>query len=502
MKREYFNHLERAFTEAPLELVSSVEEGFRRGEKTVKQRHKILTALSVVAILTVLFVAIALAIGMALKPKVDSVVAAPGDGGVGGRTLPLPQQKETSPIITSRSQPEQYPEDQVYYATSEGFYFHMDANCGGMHNALPISWDAAWIKGKWPCPKCLDEARVPHLWFFSTTGGKYYHLKAECSGMQNDKPTFPAVLMSGNRQPCPVCIPDDLLAFCWATPQGQYYHSKRDCMGMLNARIYTAAYTRYLGKQACPICFGSEMEAESKENDIPAPETTHERITVYYTPQGEYYHGDNQCCGMQNAGAHTLSEALDNGKSRCPICRPGAPDGLDLFRSTFGCELEALYPGTRYAYTQTDAQTGVWEWMLSYSDDSDRTYGSPISLEKRTIREGAGLPGHVGERLPCMSVLTSKESALTVWHHAPEPLHSMLEEAVEQLCEMPEMLEGIDGTPLERLTRVIVTFDEEGKNLLAVTMWFEGAETATFRWALKEEDGEYEMILPATVGMD
>ena len=67
--QEYLKHLDQAFTEAPPELKASVEEAFRRGEEAMKQRHKIMTALSVAATLAILCAAIALAAGAMLKPR-------------------------------------------------------------------------------------------------------------------------------------------------------------------------------------------------------------------------------------------------------------------------------------------------------------------------------------------------------------------------------------------------------------------------------------------------
>ena len=72
-KQAYLKHLDRAFTKAPDELTASVEEAFRRGEKAVKQRQKIMTALSVAAAVAVLCAAIALAAGRMITPKPDTV---------------------------------------------------------------------------------------------------------------------------------------------------------------------------------------------------------------------------------------------------------------------------------------------------------------------------------------------------------------------------------------------------------------------------------------------
>ena len=55
MKKDILKHLDRAFTEAPLELSASVEEAFQRGEEAMKQRHKVLTSVSVAAVLVAVF---------------------------------------------------------------------------------------------------------------------------------------------------------------------------------------------------------------------------------------------------------------------------------------------------------------------------------------------------------------------------------------------------------------------------------------------------------------
>ena len=220
-----------------------------------------------------------------------------------------------------------------------------------------------------------------------------------------------------------------------------------------------------------------------------------EAFPVYYTLKGNYYHGYALCSGMRNAEAHTLAEAVDDGKARCPACQPGEPEGIHMFRKVFGCGLEELYHDARYAYTLRDAQTGVCEWTLCYPGDSSATYGNPVVMEDYTIREGSSIPGHVGQTVPRMSVWTNADNALTVWRCAPEPLHGMLEEAEAALRDRPEMLAGIKSTPLEWLTRTFVTFDGAGEDLLAVTLWFEGqAATTTFRW-VRDEDGAYRMSL-------
>lgn len=41
---------------------------------------------------------------------------------------------------------------------------------------------------------------------------------------------------------------------------------------------------------------------------------------VYCTDNGLYYHSDAHCAGMQNAKAHSISDALALGKVPCPFC--------------------------------------------------------------------------------------------------------------------------------------------------------------------------------------
>ena len=263
---------------------------------------------------------------------------------------------------------------------------------------------------------------------------------------------------------------------------------------MTGARVDTVRNAMAEGRQPCPVCAGAEAEVTPEPTPTPVPDEPG-GLPVYYTSQGNYYHGDALCSSMRNAGAHTLAEAVDDGKARCPVCQPGEPDDIRLFRTVFGCGLEELYPDARYAYTLQDAQTGVNEWMLCYPGDVGATYGSPVTMEDRTIRNGSDLPGHAGDTVPFMSVWTKADNALTVWQHAPEPLHGMLEEAEAALRDMPAMLAGIKSTPLEWLTRTVVTFDGAGEDPLAVTLWFEGqAATTTFRW-VRDEDGAYRMPL-------
>lgn len=285
-------HIDRAFTEAPSELSSSVEEAFKRGAEKVKQRQKIVTAVSVAAVLALICAAIALAAGRMVKPQADHVVAAPRGGGIGDLSRdggdptlePADRRSKTSGDETGSvkaSVASVDSEDLVYYANINGRYFHLDENCSGMMNALPCALNTVIVAGKEPCPSCVGAIATP--WpYFATAEGRYYHLFEDCSGMVGAKGSSAADILASGKEPCPVCRPD-APGFCWATPEGTYYHVERACMGMLNARVYTEAYARYLGKTPCPVCMDGQATVASTMSMLEtgnSPETGDEAATA------------------------------------------------------------------------------------------------------------------------------------------------------------------------------------------------------------------------------
>ena len=261
MRDDRLKHLDRAFTPTPPELSGRVEAAFERGEKAVKQRHKIMTALSVAAALAVMFAALALAAGQMLKPRVDNVVAARGNGTAQVTSGPSPAVYEDSTdsdgeiavTKTDRTETPDIWEDAVYYATLNGVYFHADEHCMGMQAAKPVSLNAAWALGKAPCPVCLAGFEYPEVTYYATKGGTYYHVIRDCMGMKNAKAYTLEAARAEGKGPCPECLPETP-TFCWATPKGTYYHQEETCMGMHTARLYTVVYARAKGKRPCPVC--------------------------------------------------------------------------------------------------------------------------------------------------------------------------------------------------------------------------------------------------------
>lgn len=340
---EYLKRLDRAFTQAPSELTTSVEEAFRRGEAAMKQRHRIMTALSAAAAIAVLCAALALAAGTMLRPRRDNVAAAQrseagtGEGGTSSMGRPTPE-----PTPTPIPQPPGSEPLTIVYTQPNSNYYHSAPGCSGMEGAIEWTEASAISVGKKPCPVCIrletevtpeptytpsleamgrytpetegsevavnGEANADSdalsLVFYATQDGKYYHEEAHCSGMQGAMPwSFGALWLAGKR-PCPVCIAqfEAPEVRVYATPKGRYYHLFRDCLGMKNACALSEAYAREKGKGPCPICI-SGTDA-----------------FCWATPEGTCYHSERECMGMKNARICMESSAQRQGKASCPVC--------------------------------------------------------------------------------------------------------------------------------------------------------------------------------------
>ena len=166
-------------------------------------------------------------------------------------------------------------------------------------------------------------------------------------------------------EPTPTSTPEPEVKLVYTQPQSNYYHSVPDCSGMVGAIEWTEESAISVGKQPCPVCITGGIEPFV--TNTPAPEAEEPcEASVYYTAGGVYYHGNDQCSGMLNAEAHSVTEAKAAGKQRCPICQPIEPDHYDLFRAAFGQDLEALTPGYAYGYCGDDSNFfGEDSWFVT-----------------------------------------------------------------------------------------------------------------------------------------
>ena len=213
------------------------------------------------------------------------------------------------------------------YCTAGGTYYHLDDDCSGMKNALNVTLAEAMVLGKQRCKDCIKKSLTSGtsvsggsssssaVYVYGTKNGKYYHTDEDCSGMKNaQKYTLKSMIAAG-RDACPECA-GSANTQVYAKKGGTYYHSYATCSGMENATVGSMAEALAYGFKRCPKCWSSGSSSTTTSAGINTGSST----KVYATEGGTYYHTNDDCSGMKNASAITLSAAVDNGKSACPTC--------------------------------------------------------------------------------------------------------------------------------------------------------------------------------------
>jgi len=118
----------------------------------------------------------------------------------------------------------------------------------GMFNYVTV-----YVKGKMK----KDSERSYTSGFFginvyATVGSKYFHSKAECSGMTGASRISLKTALEYGKKACPVCAAS-LGRTVYALEGGSYYHLNRDHAGN-KAKKYTCAVALAYGMYACPVC--------------------------------------------------------------------------------------------------------------------------------------------------------------------------------------------------------------------------------------------------------
>ncbi len=212
----------------------------------------------------------------------------------------------------------------TYYATKQGAYYHTKSTCSGMKGATKITLAAAQKDGKKACPVCVAKTTATGgATYYSTVGGKYYHVKSNCGGMKGATKVTLATAKKRGQSACPTCITQakaakgsDSKAIYYGTTAGKYYHTKANCSGMTGAKKITLATALKYGKKPCPVCFKKKTTADNNKNTTGTNKNTY----VYATQNGKYYHSKSGCGGMTGAARITLAKAKKDGKKACPKC--------------------------------------------------------------------------------------------------------------------------------------------------------------------------------------
>lgn len=220
----------------------------------------------------------------------------------------------------------------LYFATRNGKYYHLDYKCSGMSSPELYSEDQAKAEGKSACPVCVTKEKqslynTANVTFISenttdksgvqvwwTDGGTYYHTTSNCSGMTGaSKGSLRDALLYGKKA-CPTCCAA-AGQLVWCTKGGKSYHAEPDCSGMEKASQVTLAEALVLGKGRCYVCQPDTSAQGSQQTGA---------YYVYATPNGKYYHIDEHCSGMSDAVQVLLSQMVQIGREACPVCCAGA----------------------------------------------------------------------------------------------------------------------------------------------------------------------------------
>ena len=220
------------------------------------------------------------------------------------------------------------------WGTNEGKHYHKKSNCSGMAGAARMTIQAAEKNGKTACPKCIlsvtptpaptatpkpgEDDNDSSLFYYATKDGPYYHREDDCTGMVGAKKVSEKDASARGQKPCPKCI-----GSVWATDTGDHYHSREDCSGMKNAKLVTVDTAELRGQSPCPECL-SEGDADAPQNGTNNVVTDTDKVNVFCTLEGKYYHAEKTCGGMKNAASVSLTWALDHNYVRCDDCNAPA----------------------------------------------------------------------------------------------------------------------------------------------------------------------------------
>lgn len=138
------------------------------------------------------------------------------------------------------------------YCTEGGKYYHTDEHCSGMRNAGFCGIETAAACWKLPCPVCCNY----DIFVYASPKGTYYHAYKQCSGMQGAEERRISDGILEEKQACPLCIPDSAFADIFGT----LYHTESDCSGMMTAHSMTGYVALHSGKAPCPVCIEPDIK--------------------------------------------------------------------------------------------------------------------------------------------------------------------------------------------------------------------------------------------------
>lgn len=254
---------------------------------------------------------------------------------------------------------EQAAEMKMVWMTQGGVYYHDDEHCSGMRNAKQVELEAAEEQGKIACPICVLEG--DSIYTETPTPTEQANISVDSNYIVGDSIDMPTPAPTKLETPVP-------------TEQANISE--------------TSKYT--------PV-----PEPKDEQDDVlmqESHETENVEVAnpselVWATQNGKYYHADEHCSGMMNAGQITIYTALLWEKQPCPICQPEGIlytelPGLEMLSVTgYGDNMgEALL--VEYAYEE------VFE-TIDKPDALKEGYGETIETDSEVFDLSAAVQGMI-----------------------------------------------------------------------------------------------------------
>lgn len=370
----------------------------------------------------------------------------------------------------------------VYAVYGQARYYHKSQVCNKQQNNRSLTLANAEKEQLIPCPDCygMTAAESTDVVFYCTPSGKYYHLEPDCSGMLNAKACTPEqVFINSGYTACPSCIdtdeekallmlpiPQDDTDEVFIAPSNDYYHRDHGCFYMSMVIKADLKSAKDMGHTPCPMCLSDQVDLSTFE-------------TCWATKNGKYYHSDEHCSGMQNAVSGLVEEAQSKGKMRCPVCMKITPENYDLFTTAFGQEIEDLYHGYIYEYTNYG-----FEWNISNGTEIFRLCDVHPQGTAFFGEELPGLP-----ELHLHGLTADPEQVHAFMEAAPAPIGSMYAEAP---AEMEKALRHSKLTAEELQLQEVVVYFDANRQVSACEMQFGFGDHVKLKWQVNA-NGEIEL---------
>ena len=358
--------LDRAFPPTPECVEDAIYEGVRRARRRALLRRRVQRLAAAAAVVAVLVGAFSFLRG---RVRPDTVFGPGGQRALSGPAAqsasPRPTDAQPSPAPTQSASPRPTltPTPEPTEASQTRAEAPADGDLASVPELPAIATEEAALAVVSPEPVALTEASIP-----ATTLPPASAVELPAAEVEQLALSLGSYVASDAYADAETTLSIGPLEYglCFSTATGTWFHTERNCMGMAGAQLRTLREALAMGQTFCPACIAFAAEdgdlAWSREEDayyhassfcagvedetaeaetaltfvdrarlqgkLPCPncvtleQTTPAVLTgqLYCTSGGEWVHAQPNCNGMRQPMGCTLAQALEMGKSICPVC--------------------------------------------------------------------------------------------------------------------------------------------------------------------------------------